>query len=73
MKDIQYLMNAYKELLKITNTSIRVDLQNTYCTLRDSIALQTNQQSETIQDWFEQRAINEKLATKKENELLAGR
>jgi hypothetical protein len=73
MKDIQYLMNAYKELLKIDNVSIRVDLQNAFILLRDSIAFQTNQQSETIQDWFEQRAINEKIAADKQAQLITSR
>lgn len=69
MNELQYLMTAYKELLKIENTSLRVDLQTTYCHLLNTIASYTNQPHQTIQEWFEGRAINEKLAAEEQNRL----
>lgn len=58
--DLKYLCNAYKELLKINNNSIRINLQNTLCILRDAIADRQQLFSETVQLEFEQVALREK-------------
>lgn len=58
--DLQRLMTAYKELLKLDSNSIRIDLQDTLCVLRNSIALQLNQTEQATQEIFEQIALSEK-------------
>lgn len=56
---IQHLIDAYVELLKVQNISIRVNLQSTYCFLRDTIANETNQSNQGVQEKYEEIALIE--------------
>ena len=60
MKTIGLLTMAYKELLKIDNNSVRIELQPTYCTLRGLISKFTGKDIQEVQEHWEQVAIKEK-------------
>ena len=56
---LQHLIDGYIELLKIENVSIRINLQTTYCFLRDTIANETSQSSQAVQEKYEEIALIE--------------
>jgi hypothetical protein len=60
MEPLKVLIDTYKELLKIDNNAIRIQLQPVYSQLRDCIAQEMGISSQVVQENTEQLAIKEK-------------
>ena len=60
MNTLDVIKNTYKELLKIDNFTVRLQIQHVYCQLRDCIARETGQTQQETQEYYEQVAIKEK-------------
>src|SRR5882757_9959160 len=60
---IQHLIDAYVALLKISNGKVRIELQPTYCYLRDTIAHETDQESQFVQEKYEEISLIESRPT----------
>lgn len=63
MKPLAVLINTYKELLKIEDISIRLQLQPIYCQLRDTIASELCKSPQVVQEEYEILALAEKRVT----------
>ena len=64
MKSVQHLVTAYISILKIQDNSIRIQLQSTYCALRNEISRVTGKSEEEIQTTCEDLAFQERLLTR---------
>lgn len=60
IEDEEALSKAYKELLKIGDISLRLQLQQTYCLLRDTLADRQWKSSQEVQETHEEMAVKEK-------------
>lgn len=59
-QELKSIEKAYTELLKIDHISTRIELQSTYCKLRDLISTRTGIDERIVQEAHEQLAIKEK-------------
>lgn len=63
MKSVHHLITAYISILKINDNGTRIQLQSTYCILRNEIARITGKSIEDIQTTCEELALRERLLT----------
>lgn len=64
MKSVQHLITAYISILKIQDNYIRLQLQSTYCALRNEISRVTGKSEEEIQTTCEELALRERSLTR---------
>ncbi len=61
---VETLKDAYLKMLQMPFDRLRMDSQETLCSLRNAIAIATGEDGQVIQERFEEQALRERIARK---------
>jgi hypothetical protein len=59
---VETLKGAYLKMLQMPFDRLRIDSQETLCSLRDAIAIVSGEDGQVIQKRFEEQALRERIA-----------